>query len=153
MEQDIFSSASRQALITIDSLLLVVPQNEIITLEPVEDIDQSIVQGRSVGSLKIETGVIPVFNLDRHLCLTGLEVDRRIVVALANDGSNFAILADELSIIEADLITWNLLPKAVRSEHSPVSQVGILEERLVCLTRARDIHHKLIGSQGDTRAA
>jgi hypothetical protein len=136
--------AAMMTLISIDDQRLVIPQHQIVTLEPVEDLNHKNCVDHSVGWIITEAGQIPVYNLDNELMLTNLDEKRRIVIVLANAGGDYAILADELNILSADTLVWQELPWAIRSNESPVNRVAVYEQTLICLTNADDLFNDLI---------
>ena len=76
--------------------------------------------------------------------VSSLTGDRRIVIALSNSPNSYAILADELNILEAENVTWKKLPRAIQSELSAVDQVAVVDGRLVCSTNSEMIYNKVL---------
>ncbi len=132
------------ALISIDNLHLVIPQNQILTLEPVEDLKPTDEQALAAGSISTESGELFAYNLSSQFEVLEFNRDRRIVIALSNSSQNYAILADELNILETHLVHWRDLPRAIFSEHSPIVQVAVMEGTLVCRTDAEILYQKVI---------
>ncbi|MCP4431415.1 MAG: hypothetical protein GY806_10585 [Gammaproteobacteria bacterium] len=145
--------SSRLALISIDGLLLVIPQHEIETLEPVEDINRENMAEMSVGWITVEMSNLPVFNLDESFNLTLKTGNRRIVAVLKNDSGSFALMADELQIVEAAQFDFDSLPKVISTEFSPVLQVALFDEQLICASNAKTIHQKLVAGTPRDQAA
>ncbi len=143
------------ALVSIDDLRLVIPQNQILTLEPVEDLKAQTDHNQASGLIVTDEGSLPAYNLNNSLEVAEFKSDRRIVIVLSNLPNNYAILADELNILEADLVRWKSLPRAIHSEQSPVIQVAVIEGKLVCQTNAEMLYKNVISAseQNSDKAA
>ncbi len=149
------SGSSGLAVIAIDNLRLVLPQNQILTLDPVEDMALQTGESGMAGLISTEEGKLPTYYLNDGIKVGKFKTGRRIVIALANEQNPYAILADELAMLDPEQVGWKKKPRAVYSEQTPVLQVAILDKRLICLTSASILYDTTIvpGECGSNQAA
>ena len=137
---------SALALLSIDELSIGVPQGQILSLEPSEDLVDSDRLENSVGWTKVDSARVPVYQLTHELALTTTQKIRRVVAVLNCPQQPFAIMADELRLLNSNDVSRSTIPRAMRQADSPVDQLAVIDEQLICLTSAERLYDKAIAT-------
>jgi hypothetical protein len=127
--------SATSALLKISGLRLVLPQNEILALEAVAEVDARDAGPLSVGWLQHARQRWPVYCLAPDLSLLGaVPVERRACVLLGTEDGCLGILCDDVSIEQA-LKQRHALPPALHAAGTPVLGLIELEEGgIACVT-------------------
>jgi hypothetical protein len=140
-------------LIAVDDLRFAIPQQQIITLESANDLDDSNCIEGAVGWTETESGKFPAYPLNGKMQLTQQVKTRFISVVLTTQIATYALLVDEVRFLEAQQIDWEEIPRTMKTSASPVKRVAVFENMLTCLTDAEDLFNYVIQARENNRAA
>ena len=131
------STAAFVAALSIDDLRLLLPHQQIRTLEPVADVEAIKKQDIEIGWITIAGTESPVYCLSRDLSLLNtIPDDRRIVVLLGAGNDTIGILCDELKIVPSKELIKHPLPDCMKVPSSPFAGLAILDDTVCCLSSA-----------------
>jgi len=122
------------AALLFDSMKLLLPYNEVLTVESVLDMHKAPFD--KVGQLTNYEQPIPVYCLTQQLTLTSdVPNSRRIIVLFSTEESPVGILCDELGMIRNQALSAYPLPACMVKLNSPVNGIVILDDTIACLSR------------------
>lgn len=134
-------------LLGFDGLNLLIPQHEIRVVEIIEDVELHVEPEEAaagvMGWISQSDQQFPVFSLNADLGLYSyLPSSRKYCVLLeTEEEAVLGITCDEF--ISLDNFKGNLhlqdVPLAMHLEFSPLSGLGIYEERMICMTEASSL--------------
>ncbi len=117
---------SLSAVLDIDGLMLLLPQNELRTLEPVGDVEQVSSEHLEVGWISIADQQWPVFCVSGDLTVMDeIPKQRRIAVMLRTGNELAGILCDEIKIVRSEELSVYPLPASLRVPTSPLTSLAI----------------------------
>jgi hypothetical protein len=130
------------ALLLIDNCKLLIPQQDITTLELISDMQTDVEQGKPVvGYLSFNAELWPVFCLDNQLSITRQIPEARQVCALLEiNGSYLGLLCDSIQNIERAHMFVEPIPACMRQADMLVSALAIHKEELLYVTSVFYIH-------------
>ena len=135
----LLTAGSLIAVLGVDGLKLLLPQDELRTLEPVEDVKQGSHEHLEVGWISVADQQCPVFCVAGDLTVLGeIPRQRRIVVMLNADNELAGVLCDELNIVRSEELNIYPIPVSLRGPGSPLTSLAIYEDTVACMTSS---HH------------
>lgn len=135
-------SSNSIALLAITAVRLVLPQNDIRSLESAADIDAQHPQPDSVGWIAYAAQTWPVYCLTANLqLLANIPTERRACVLLSSGSGYIGILCDAVQIArQIELGTAHELPTAMHQPFTPVlGLVNVNDGQVGCLTSAKQL--------------
>ncbi|HLP96928.1 MAG TPA: chemotaxis protein CheW [Sideroxyarcus sp.] len=129
--------STTSALLRFSGLYLALPQQEILAIEAMAEIDPHEAEPHSIGWLTHAQQRWPVYCLSAELALlTAVPGERRVCVLLGAEDGCVGIVCDEISI-EQTLDQRHELPPAMCVPHTPVQGLVVLgEDRIACVSDA-----------------
>lgn len=123
--------------IHLGSLRLLVPQEDVRTVESVADIRTPTSKPGALGSIRAGRERLPVYCLAETLTeLHTTPASRRICPILAAQDGRYGLLCDEVELIPARELDVRPLPPAMRRHAAAVGGLALHGERLVCISSA-----------------
>ena len=124
------------SLIQLDSVVLALPQSNLHSVESALDIKPAVDAG-SAACIKLHGQEWPVYcPTDNLVAVNVITDDQRICAMLISGDSLFGLVCREVISVEAAQLRPFKLPDCMRTPDTPLHGVGILGERVVCLTSA-----------------
>ena len=109
-----------------------IPQGEVIALEPAMDIDRSGSFEGSIGVIAYEDKLLPVYSLTNNLGLSGeLPESARICICLHHEDAEFGIVCDEVDSLQDLNFTVVAIPECMRSDNCPVDNLAVYGSKVV----------------------
>lgn len=140
------------ALLEFDDVILGIPQDQVLTIESLKQINTLQSTDKSSGTLPFSSAELPVYTLDRDLTLMPQPaIDNRFCIALKHPDANeyFALTCDAVNqfFIE-DNTGISAMPSLMNNPDSPV--VGLIkkEDRLVLMTSAESMRSYINSNEG-----
>lgn len=128
------------SLMQLDSVVLAVPQSNLHTVESALDIQPAVDAG-SAAYIKLHGREWPVYcPTDNLVAVNEMTDDQRICAMLISGDSLFGLVCREVISVEAAQLRPFKLPECMRTPNTPLHGVGILGERVICLTSAPALH-------------
>lgn len=126
---------TRYALLTMDGLQLLMPQNQVHALEPSFDVQYPDTGG--VGWITVAGLRSPVYCLSEDLKpLRKTPASRPICVLLDGGAGLFGVLCDEVTMFEQDEPNIAPLPACMRTPGTPLRGVVLDGEQVLCVGSA-----------------
>ncbi len=128
-------------VLRLEGLRLLVPQEEVSSLEPEEEADMSTRHPGAVGEYQAH----PVFALPETL--DGfLDREGRPICALLAlpDGDYYGLLCSEVSLLPAGGLDIRPVPAIMLEKDSPLLGIALDETGLLCLTSAAALHRLIV---------
>ena len=123
------------ALVAMDGVRLVLPQTAIRSLEPVLDIESGDGDGAMAGSLFFEGRPWPVYCLGEDFrALRRIPEARRVCVVLTLTEGYLGLLSDGVTMLKRERAEVSPVPACMRSGHSPLLGLAVLEQGLGCVS-------------------
>ena len=136
------TAGSLIAVLGVDGLKLLLPQNELRTLEPVEDVEQVSHEHGEVGWLSLADQQWPVFCVSRDLTLLAEIPQQRRIAVMLNAANDLAgVLCDELKIVRPEELSIYPIPLSLQVPGSPLTSLVVYGDTVGCMTTS----HHLIG--------
>jgi chemotaxis signal transduction protein len=104
-----------------------------LSLEAIPELGTAGADG-SIGVVKLNGTVLPVYNFDEHLQLHGGVQDNRPCVCLGAGRTAFALLCDKVETVEGAALQIVKLPACLRSAHTPVQSLVLQGARILCVS-------------------
>lgn len=128
------------AVLGIDGLKLLLPQNELRTLEPLEDVKHVSQEHLEVGWISIADQQWPVFCVSGDLSIMGeIPKQRRIAVMLGTGNEMTGILCDEIKFVGSEDLSVCPLPMSLRLPSSPLTDLVIYGDTVGCMTSSHNL--------------
>ncbi len=126
------------AMLLIDGLKLLIPQQQIIALEMARDMEINRTDDSVTGFLQFNNKSWPIFCFNYKLSLTtpsGSTVGR-FCVLLQSENTYYGILSEQAILLNPEEITLQPLPDAMSTADSPFSALTIYEGEITCISSA-----------------
>lgn len=138
------SAAQAYALLSIDSLSLLIPRHEIRSLVSVDEIHEAVeAEENALGHIVFESEDWPVFCLSRELSpLHSITAASRICVILHIDNKYMGLLCDQIQNIEQQQI--QSLKPCMSTPDSPIFGLLIYDNAVACATSTQHLNAFLI---------
>lgn len=131
------AQAARVAALKLDALTMLIPQQDVRTLESSIDIDPSAPSGGAVGWIEFRQERLPVYCLSAQLePLRQIPAARRVVVVLSTGQRAFGLLCSEVALLEQMRSTVQELPESMVLPGSPIYALAVHDGALACLSTA-----------------
>ncbi|MFO1351943.1 MAG: hypothetical protein U1F68_15220 [Gammaproteobacteria bacterium] len=119
------------ALLTLDRRLLLLPQSEILTLEPVLDVEVTRKPAKGVGWLGFEGRDWPVYALDDDLNpLPVAPTQRRVCVLVNASGQYIGLICSSIATVRAAELRTRSLPAAMTRPGTLLRGLALHNDRL-----------------------
>ncbi len=121
--------------IALDGFRLLLPQNEIHRLEPVEDIEPVEGDETHAGWATLNEKRWPVYCLSANLrAMAAIPTSRRICVLLEHADRYFGLACEEVVILKGTQMRVFPLPACMRTPGTPIRALAIHQERVLSVT-------------------
>lgn len=132
----------------LDYLVLLVPQEDVRTLEPAVDLERTEPPPNGVGWIRLGNERWPVFCFSEQLRRTvDVPATRRICAVLASGPRVFGVLCSDVSLLRLPDSRVEPMPVAMVLPGRPVHALALHEGTVMCLTSAaRLIAHAQAGA-------
>ena len=139
---------ARGVVIIIGQLRLALPQQDVHTLEPMIDIQATQNTLGTVGLIQRDTVRWPIYCLSAQLELMRTVPDtRRVSVLLKHAGQGFGLLCDEVFSVSLSQIQSTPLPACMFTQGTPVLELALHNDDLLCISSTGALMAFLDGSQ------
>lgn len=137
------SKASQLALLEFDDVILGIPQEQVLTIESLKQINSLQSTDKSSGTLPIGSTELPVYTLNRDFKLMNQPATHnRFCIAIKHpDGKeSFALTCDSVNqyFIEQQTAI-SAMPALMQNPDSPVFALIKMEDKLVLMSRAESM--------------
>ena len=131
-------TTGRYAVLTMDTLGLLIPQHQVHALEPGFDVQRS--DGDEVGWITVTGTDSPVYCLSEDLRpIREVPAGRHICVLLDIGARLIGVLCDQVVMLEQAGLQILPLPGCMRTPGTPLHGLVLNGERVLCLTSADDL--------------
>ncbi|HEU0187136.1 MAG TPA: chemotaxis protein CheW [Gallionellaceae bacterium] len=128
------------AVLRIQGLQLMFPQNEVRTLEAASDVDGNAPLPGSAGWINYLRQRWPVYCLSEQLVLQmEVPVERRACALFALNQGYLGLLCDDVAIMKQVNSQNFALPTIMRNAHTPIQSMLIQDGRLLCASSAQQL--------------
>ena len=129
-------------MLHLGALRLLLPQAEIATLEPEEEVDMSTPHTGAVGAYQS----LPVFVLSERLDELVMDRTGRPICALfdAPGHDDYVLLCSEVKLLPAAGLDFKPVPAAMREQDPAVLGIALDEAGLLCLTSAAALRRLIV---------
>ncbi|MDD1606491.1 MAG: hypothetical protein LUP96_07335 [Methylococcaceae bacterium] len=136
MQADPIYTSEHFAVLSFDGLQLLIPQNDIYSLEPIVDITPSA-DNSSLGQLQQGSQVWSLYALSSDLTLLTSRPDSyHIVILMKNVQPAFGLLCEQVQTIERSQIRIHPVPPAMNCKNSPLLALALTGEEVRCISSA-----------------
>jgi hypothetical protein len=131
------ASTSRVAALVLDALTLLVPQQDVRTLESSIDVDTDAPTPGAVGWVVFRQERWPVYCLSATLePMPAAPTTRRVCVVLSAGTRAFGLLCSEVALLESLDAPAQAMPEAMALPGSPIYALTMHEDSIACLSSA-----------------
>lgn len=131
-------TTDRYAIMQLGRLSLLIPQHQVHTLEPMNEVQPT--QGEGVGWLEIGGERSPVYCLSEDLQpIPMIPADRSICVVLDSDSKPFGLLCNQVSLFKANDLDIKPLPECMCTRNTPLRGLVLYDDKILCITYAHDL--------------
>ncbi len=124
-------------LLTIEHRKLLLPQNEVRTLESVLDIRAQYPPVNGVGWLPFEHHHWPVYGMDAALNpLSTVPSNQRICAVLTLEGGYFGLLGTDVATVQGSAVELQPLPRAMAMPNTPLRSLALLGDHIGLVSAA-----------------
>lgn len=130
------------AVLSIDGLSLLLPQQDIHTVEPVLDLELATGEGGCAGWINRDEERWPIYCLSADLePIQELPIERRVCVILDHDelGFGFGLACEQMTTLQQAHLNFFAVPECMRMPGSPVRALARHDEQVLCVTTAADL--------------
>ena len=128
-------AAQTIATLHIDRLRLALSKDEIQTIEPSMDVEVVVQEGYSIGWVFSEQKFWPTYSLSGSLDIWDqIPESRRLCVLLSSRRGHFALLCDQISFVDPNLLEFQPIPACMRTLRSPLQAIAECEGDIVAIT-------------------
>ena len=123
------------ALLTMADTSLRVPQNQIISLEPVLDISHAPPGRGNVGTIRFQSRSVPVYRLNNlRRTQQELTADHRFTVIFEYDGIYFGLLCKQMQSVSRDRLILNPIPVCMQQADMVFTALAIFDNSVIKVT-------------------
>ena len=131
----------RYALIELENVALLLPQQDLRAIEPVLDVDTRAPVGRAAGEIRLRTGTWPVYCPSDDLePLAQMLSARRICAMLEFEQGLFGLVCVNVASVMAAQVKRFPVPVCMPASCGVLRELGLYDSRIVCLTSAARLH-------------
>jgi hypothetical protein len=125
----------RFAVLRLANIALLVPLNEVHSLELLSQIDTERRSPSTIGSVRVSETWLPVLSLSDDLAPESQSSEPlRICAILASAEHAIAIACREIVSVDAAAIAHHAIPPSMRTAHSPVQALARHGDEVFCRT-------------------
>ena len=130
--------------LSIGKVSLLLPLEQVVSLETVLDIEWNASEFGLLGQIKSGGTDRPVFSLGEDLQFVDeLTEERKVCVCLGNNENGFGIICDQVNTLDSSEVELVDLPSCMETENTPVNALAIKDKQVMSVTNA-DAIEKLI---------
>lgn len=134
-DYQILAQTQAFAMLTMDGSSLLVPQGQIISLEPVMDLRQSPSGQGSLGTMRFQGRSVPIFRLNDALeKQQSLDAEHRFCVIFDCRGTYFGLLCRQMQPVNRDQLILAPIPVCMRQADMVFRALAIREKAVIKLT-------------------
>ena len=123
------------AVLALDGFRLLLPQNEIHRLEPMEDIEPVEGDETHAGWATLDDKRWPVYCLSANLrAMAAIPASRRVCVLLEHLDRYFGLACEQVGILKGTQMRVFPLPACMRTPGTPVRALAIHQDRVLSVT-------------------
>lgn len=132
--------AARIAALRLDALNLLIPQQDVRSLESSIDIDASAALAGAIGWIEFQKNRLPVYCLSQQLePMAQAPAGRRVVVVLNAGTRAFGLLCSEVTLLEKLSGVVQEMPEAMILSGSPIYALAMHQGAVACVSSASRI--------------
>ena len=125
------------AMLTLDGSSLLVPQSQVLALEPVMDLRRASTGQDMVGTLRFQGRSAPIFRLNDALeKQQDLDAEHRFCVILDCRGTYFGLLCRQMQPVHRDQLKLSPIPECMRQADMVFRALAILDGAVLKLTNS-----------------
>lgn len=127
----------RFAVLVFAGLQVLIPQNDIYSLEPIIDMTPPVADSRSVGQLQQSGQAWSLYALSANLTLlTSCPDSYRIAILIKNSQPACGLLCEQVYTIERSEISIHPVPTAMQCKNSPLLALALVGEEVRYISSA-----------------
>ena len=131
---NISSRTPEYVQLTLGRIRLLLPQAELLSLVTAPEIGPAG-NGGSIGTIKVNDAVLPVYNFDEQLqLLSTVQGNRSACACLDNGKTAFGILCDKAEIVDGAGMSIVGMPVCMLSANAPVQSLAVQGTRILCIS-------------------
>jgi hypothetical protein len=139
--------AGHYAALSLGHLNVLLPRQELRTIEAATDILTASPPPRGVGWIELNRDRLPVYCTGPDLApLSTIPVERRICVVLKSEIESFGLLCDEIVLATTDVVITDM-PIAMRLPGTPIVGLAHYANAIACVATAERLAAFLRASQ------
>jgi len=132
------------AVLVFAGLQLLIPQNDIFSLEPTIDMTPSTTTIGSVGQLQQSNQAYALYALSADFTLlNSCPESYRIAVLMKNVNPVYGVLCEQIDTIKRDQLSIHPVPAAMRRENSPLLALALVGEEVRYISSANALSRLL----------
>jgi len=121
---------------------LLLPQHEVLSLEPIQDLESAETDDNSqIGCITLKGQQVPIYCLSRDLIpIREIPEDHRLCVLLQDElGASFGILCHDVVTMESTKLRVIPLPECMRLPGTPIRALALDGEQIFCISSSSDL--------------
>lgn len=128
---------TRYAQVRFGHLRMLLPQNDVRSVEPIMDVDTTQSLDGEIGRVNLAGTVWPVYSFDPDLQLTRpVPADHRVCVLISGGAGGFGITCSELTTVASAEIQRVPVPRCMRSPGPVLESLAVLDGAVACVIDA-----------------
>ncbi|MFI3190974.1 hypothetical protein BCS42_12700 [Crenothrix sp. D3] len=132
------------AVLIFAGLQLLIPQNDIFSLEPTIDMTPAALSIGGVGQLQQSNQAYALYALSAELTLlNSCPESYRIAVLMKNVNPVYGVLCEQIDTIKRDQLSIHPVPAAMRRENSPLLALALVGEEVRYISSANALSRLL----------
>ena len=132
------------AVLIFAGLQLLIPQNDIFSLEPTIDMTPAALSIGGVGQLQQSNQAYALYALSAELTLLNrCPESYRIAVLMKNVNPVYGVLCEQIDTIKRDQLSIHPVPAAMRRENSPLLALALVGEEVRYISSANALSRLL----------
>ena len=146
---DAWMSKPLFAVLSLEGLNLLLPQEDVHSVEPILDVEPATNQRTAASWVDQAQERWPIYCLSPELdTMRDLPVERRVCVLLDRDEVGFGLAVEQVTALQQGQLRFFSLPICMRTPGSPVRAMACQDEAVLCVTTAIDLADYL--ARGDS---
>jgi len=121
---------------------LLLPQHEVLSLEPIQDLESAKADGNNqVGCITLKGQQVPIYCLSQDLRpIKEIPEDHRLCVLLQDQhGVSFGILCNDVVTMESARFRVIPLPECMRLPGTPIRALVLDGEQVLCISSSNNL--------------
>jgi hypothetical protein len=132
------------AVLVFAGLQLLIPQNDIFSLEPTIDMTPAALSIGGVGQLQQSNTIYALYALSADFTLlNSCPESYRIAVLMKNVNPVYGVLCEQIDTIKRDQLSIHPVPAAMRRENSPLLALALVGEEVRYISSANALSRLL----------